>query len=268
MKFCAFLLGFLACVSGCSSKDNADPYGTVSEFCEAWGKAACNTTVVNHCSGMTTTTELTSACVLKQQVFCESIVPSAGYSSAQATTCLDAVKAAYSDAALDGAEIATVRELGAPCNHLIKGPVAMGGACTQDTDCDTVHNVLCVMKSGVGACVIPTLVANGTDCSAPAAACNPGFYCDAVNSGACVATHGLNKTCAGNYECSEGLTCTGADATAGTAGKCTMPVDPDMCMADTDCTSGVCDITSGSTTGSCTDQIILSHAESLCGDLR
>jgi len=263
MKFCAFLLGFLACAAGCSSKNDSDPYATVSDFCEAWGKAACNSTVVNHCSGMTTTTELTAACVLKQQMFCESIVPNSGYSSAQAKTCLDAVSHAYSDAALDGTEIATVRELGAPCNHLIKGPVAMGGTCTQDNDCDTVHNVLCVMKSGVGTCVIPTVVANGTDCSAPAAACNPGFYCDGSN---CVQAHSEGKSCMADYECATGLSCSGA--TASTAGKCTMPVNPDMCMANTDCTTGVCDITTGMTTGSCTDQIILSHAESLCGDLR
>jgi len=257
MKFCAFLLGFLVCASGCSSKDESDPYATVSDFCAAWGKAACNSTVVNHCSGLATTADLTSACVLKQQVFCEGLVPNTGYSSAQAKTCLDAVSNAYSDAALDGTEIATVRELGAPCNHLIKGPVAMGGTCTKDTDCDTVHNVLCVMKSGVGTCVIPTVVANGTDCTAPEASCNPGFYCDGSN---CVAQHALNKNCTGDYECAMGLACT--------SGKCTMPVDPDQCTADTDCTTGVCDITSGMSTGMCTDQIILSHAESVCGDLR
>ena len=262
MKFCAFLLGFLACV-GCSSKDKADPYATVSEFCEAWGQAACNSTVVNHCSGMTTTTELTQACVLAQQKFCETIVPDTGYDSAQAKTCLDAVSAAYSDATLNGTEIATVRDLGAPCNHLIKGPIAMGGTCTKDTDCDTVDNVLCVMKAGVGACVIPKVVDNGTDCTAPEAACNPGFYCDGSN---CVAQHLENKSCTADYECATGLACTGVTATS-TSGTCTMPVAATMCTLDTDCETGVCDIATGMTTGLCTQQIILTPTDSLCGDL-
>ncbi|HEX3777592.1 MAG TPA: hypothetical protein VHV51_24150 [Polyangiaceae bacterium] len=267
MKFCAFLLGFLACAVGCSSKDQTDPYATVSEFCEAWGKAACNSTVVSNCSGETTTDGLTQACVNKQQTFCEGLVPIIGYNSAQASRCLDAVKNAYSDAKLDGTEVLTVRHLGDPCNHLIKGPAALGESCTQDDDCDTVHNVLCVMKGGTGTCAIPKPVAAGMDCSDPSASCSDGYFCD-PDAMACIAVRAEAKSCAGDYACAAGLACQGADPTAGTNGTCTAVVQTNMCMADTDCASGVCDIVGTATTGACVESIILSHAESACGDLR
>src|SRR5882724_11573770 len=166
MRFGAVLASFIAALAACSAKEQPpDPYATVSQFCIAWAQNACSSMVVNHCSGMITTSALTDACVQHQQAFCEGLLPSTGYSSAQAQRCLEAVAQAYSDATLTGPEIATVRHLGDPCNHLIKGPTAKGSSCTVDTDCDTVDNVQCVMKSGVGTCVIPTPVANGTSCA-------------------------------------------------------------------------------------------------------
>jgi hypothetical protein len=263
MKFCAFLLGFVTCLGGCSAKDTSDPYATVSEFCAAWGKAACNSTVVNHCSGMTTTAALTEACVEKQQTFCEGLVNQhAGYSSAQAATCLDAVGRAYTDATLTGPEITTVRQLGTPCDHLFKGPQAKGDSCTEDADCDTVHNVQCVMKAGVGTCVIPTVVPNGTSCAAPEAACMPGFYC---GNGNCIQQGAAKASCTADYECAEGLACTGVDADAGTTtGTCRVRVDQSMCTADSDCTTNVCE----TATGKCVTQIFLSPAEAACGDLQ
>jgi hypothetical protein len=265
MKFCAFLLGFIACLGACSSKDTTDPYATVPQFCAAWGKAACNSTVVNHCSGMTTTDPLTQACVAKQQTFCEGLVPTTGYSSSQAQRCLDAVGQAYTDASLTGTEIATVRHLGDPCNHLIKGPQAAGETCTQDNDCDTLNNMLCVMKSGVGTCVVPSVVANGTSCAAPEAACMTGFYCDGAH---CVESEAIGEKCDADYECGTGLSCAGIGDGGAATGKCATRVDPTMCAADSDCTTGVCDIVGTSSTGTCVDSIILARAENICEDLR
>jgi hypothetical protein len=260
------VLGFIACLGACSAKDNTDPYATVTEFCATWGRVACNSTVVQRCSGMTTVTStLTDSCIASQQTFCEQLVPEQGYSSAQASTCLNAVKAAYEDANLTGAEVATVRDLGDPCNHLIKGPKGTGDTCLKDTDCDTVHNVLCVMKSGVGTCVIPTVVPNGTSCSAPEAACMNGFYCDGAH---CVQSNAVGVKCAASYECAAGLVCDGAGDAGTETGKCTTLVDPSACMMDSDCTSGVCDKVGTATTGSCVDSITLARAEGVCGDLR
>ncbi len=263
MKFCAFLLGFIACLGACSAKDTSDPYASVSDFCAAWGKSACNSTVVNHCSGQDTTPALTEVCIEKQQTFCEGLVNAhTGYSSAQAKTCLDAVGRAYADATLTGTEIATVHQLGAPCDHLFKGPVAKGGACTADADCDTVHNVQCVMKDGVGTCVTPTLVPNGTSCAAPEASCNVGFYCGNSN---CIQQSPAKATCTADYQCAEGLVCSSTDADAGGAsGTCTARVSQTMCTVDSDCTTNVCEVA----TGKCVSSIFLSPAEAACGDLQ
>jgi hypothetical protein len=263
MKFCVFLLGFLACIGGCSAKDTSDPYATVPDFCTAWGKSACNSTVVNHCSGMDTTAALTEICVEKQSAFCEGLINAhTGYNSAQAKTCLDAVGHAYADATLTGPEIATVRQLGDPCNHLFKGPKAKGDSCTADADCDTVHNVQCVMKNGVGTCVIPTVVPNGTSCAAPEASCNTGFYC---GNGNCIQQSAAKASCTADYQCAEGLVCAGADADAGaTTGTCTARVSQTACTADSDCTTNACE----TATGKCVTSIFLSPAETACGDLQ
>jgi hypothetical protein len=269
MKFCAFLLGLVACFAGCSAKDQSpDPYATVSDFCAAWGKKACNSVVVNSCSGMDTTPTLGDSCVQSQRVFCEKLVNEhTGYSSVQAQTCLDAVGRAYADAKLTALEIATVRHLGDPCNHLFKGPQALGESCAEDADCDTLKNVQCVMKSGSGTCAIPTVVANGTSCSAPGAACMPGFYCSADEN--CVQSKTIGAKCTATFECATGLDCTGLDEDAGvTSGKCTARVSQTACTADSDCTTNVCDIATGASTGMCVNSIILAPTDGVCGDLR
>lgn len=263
MKFCAFLLGFVACVSGCSAKTHSDPNATVSDFCEAWGKAACNATVVKNCAGEAMATDpLTQACIEKQQTFCEGLVPTTGYNSAQAQTCLDAVGAAYADATLTGEEVAVVRHLGEPCNHLIKGSHAEGTTCNTDDDCDTTTNVQCVTKNGVGTCVIPMVVANGTSCAAPAASCMQNFYCDGRN---CVESAALGEACVDSTQCAATLTCQGADPDAGTtSGNCAAPGNATGCVTDSDCTPDACE----TATGKCVASIILSPAEALCADLQ
>jgi hypothetical protein len=257
MKFCAIVLCLVAGVAGCSSKaSEPDPNATVSGFCEGWGKAACSTTVVSHCSGVDTTAvtpDLTSACVTSQQMFCEGLVPD-GYVSTQAETCLSEVKRAYADGTLSALEVATVRHLGAPCDHLIKGKQSKDGLCTTDNDCDTVDNYLCVMKSGVGACEIPKVVDNGTSCAAPDAACNPGFYCDGEH---CVQSLDVDQKCAGTFECGSGLAC---DDTTGT---CVQRVNG-VCQTDDECATNVCDLP----VGKCVSSIILSPAEGVCQDLQ
>jgi hypothetical protein len=266
MKFCAIFLCLVAGIAGCSSKTTPpDPYATVSGFCEGWGKAACSTTVVLNCSGADAkdvTDVQTNKCIAKQQFFCEGLVPD-GYVSTQAEACLAGVQKAYSDGTLSATEINTVRHLGAPCDHLIKGPKGKGETCTVDNDCDTVENYVCVLKAGVGACAIPTVVDNGTSCKAPEATCNPGFYCDKN----CIASAAQDEDCAHDYECGTGLVCTipaGSDT-----GTCTAPVPQTKCTADQDCISSkVCDIAAGGTMGTCVSRITLTPDTSLCGDLQ
>lgn len=260
MKISLFLLCFLAGIGGCSGKDEVDPYATVSEFCEGWGKAACTANVVSACSGAEKAdADTTRACVESQRNFCEGLLPSKGYSSQHATQCLDAVHSAYSDGRLSAAEIAVVRHRGEPCNHLIRGSQAKGETCASDDDCDTLKNYLCITKSGEGTCQIPMVVENGTACSAPEAACHVGFFCDGDN---CVQSKAVGGKCGADFECTTGLVCNVETA------KCEARVSQTDCAKDDDCTTNVCAIPVGATTGRCVSTVILAPSEGVCEDLR
>ena len=258
MKFSFVLVSLLVGLGACSSKeDSADPYATPATFCAAWGKAACSAKPVLACSGAEKVDDmLTQSCIFSQTAFCEGLLPTTGYNSQQASTCLSAVQNAYSDGVLKAAEIATVRHRGEPCNHLLKGPQGVGEDCTSDDDCNTLKNYVCVFKSGVGTCQIPAVVMNGTSCAAPEAACNPGFYCGTDE--ACVQSKAAGKACAATFECATGFDC---DATTS---KCTARVSQDSCTKDDDCATNVCDLPAGL----CVSSIMLSPSEGLCRDLR
>jgi len=261
LKFGFVALCFLG-IGGCSSSESEpDPNGTVSGFCENWAKAACSDSVVLACSGEDKVdAELTDGCVSAQRVFCEGLLPTKGYSSQKASQCLSAVQNAYKDARLTALEIATVRHRGAPCNQLIKGSQEKGESCNSDDDCNTLANFVCVLKSGEGTCQIPTLVENGDPCAEPGATCNIGYYCGVDE--ACVKSKDVGKGCAATFECATGLECD-ADSS-----KCVERVSAENCAKDDDCTSNVCDIPVGSSTGRCVSSITLSASTGLCEDLR
>ncbi|MEO7034410.1 MAG: hypothetical protein ABI548_10980 [Polyangiaceae bacterium] len=261
MKFSVICLGLAVGLGACSAKDQpADPYATVAGLCEAWGKAACNSTVVTNCAGVDKVTdELTQGCIVSQASFCEGLVPVSGYSSEQASVCLDAVRSAYADGKLSAEDVSIVRHRGEPCNHLIKGPQDKDGDCTTDDDCDTLKNYVCVLKGAAGSCEIPTVVDNGDSCKALDAACKDGHYCDSGLH--CVQSSDVGASCTDTYECLSGLDCD-ADTQ-----QCAERVSPAKCTADSDCTSGVCDIASGSKTGKCVTQVTLTQTDSLCEDL-
>jgi len=262
LKF-SFVLLCLSAASGCSSSDgSSDPNGTVSGFCENWGKAACSSKVVLACSGKAKVdADLTDACVNSQQAFCEGLLAATtGYSPQKASQCLAAVQKAYSDGQLTAEEVATVRHRGAPCNQLIKGPQGKGESCSKDDDCNTLQNYLCVLKSGEGTCQIPTLVENGDPCSGPGDACNTGYYCGVDE--ACVKSKAVGKACMATFECETGLDC---DVDTG---KCATRVDATNCMQDNDCTTNVCDIPVGASAGRCVESITIASSSSICEDLR
>ena len=260
MKFSIVLLGLVAAVGACSGAKDDEPNATVASFCDSWAKSACNPSVVGICSGAENADEaLTASCLISQRNFCETLLPTRGYSSQKAAECLTAVQAAYRDARLTAAEIATVRHRGDPCNHLIKGPQGKGDTCVSDDDCDTSNDYLCVTKSGEGTCQIPIVVENGTSCAAPGAACNPGFYCDGDN---CVQSKPVGGKCSIDFECTTGLSCDTATL------KCVARVSQKDCMKDDDCTTNVCDIPVGSSTGLCVSSITLGASQAICEDLR
>ncbi|MET0793139.1 MAG: hypothetical protein ABW061_16585, partial [Polyangiaceae bacterium] len=127
--------------------------------------------------------------------------------------------------------------------------------CTQDDDCDTLQNYLCVLKGDTGTCQIPMLVDNGTACDAPDAACHTGFYCD----GNCVASKAVGAKCNADLECDPALFCDPDSS------KCAARVQPDACTKDSDCINGTaCDLPAGK----CVKTIQLSPSEALCEDLQ
>jgi hypothetical protein len=222
--------------------------------------AACNDTVVTACSGNTAATDsLRSACQSSEESWCNAALP-AGYAETHAQACLTAVGTAYADARLTAAEAAVVRDFGAPCDQLIKGPVANGGACAKDLDCDTVSGSVCIVKGTSSNCGVPTVVNAGMSCAASDAVCDDGFYCDAGMH--CVAQQAAGQACTMDAECSGGFVCTNLACTAKTSAS--------MCMLDSDCTPDkTCQIATGSTTGgACVTQVILSPTDAACQDLQ
>ena len=122
---------FFALLTSCAAKKGPDTkLDDVPGFCSEWASNACNDTVVKDC-GTTT-----AACVQAQQTFCESIVPAAKYSSAEAPDCLKAVSAAYKDGQLTADERNTVLRIGNECAKILSGPGAADAACSADSDCD------------------------------------------------------------------------------------------------------------------------------------
>lgn len=256
MKLSFVFLGLVICVGACSSKEEApDPYATVGQFCLAWGQNACTPEAVLACAGDSTAAS-TQKCVSSQETLCEHLVPTTGYSSTQALTCLNAVRTAYSDGKLSAMEIAIVRHRGDPCNHLIKGPQGVGETCNTDDDCDTLQNYQCVVKPDKSTCQIPKAVAGGKSCTGDDVICEDGNYCNGRN---CVAFTDLGDSCTGDVECGPGYVCDPDQAV------CTAKVSANKCTSDSDCTSdAACDLPAGK----CLKNIQLSPSEMLCQDLQ
>ena len=111
----------LVCLAaGCSSSQagpgSHDPYGDVGSFCEQWGKAACNKTVVTNCSAASA-----DKCVATQKEYCLALVSPSGYSSKFAKQCIQAVHDAYADAKLTASEYQVVTSLGRALRPAGKG---------------------------------------------------------------------------------------------------------------------------------------------------
>ena len=231
---------------------------TAAQFCESFGKAACNEAVVDACSGGGTDVE---ACISAQQNFCLSqLTRPEQYSADNAQACLDAVEAAYDDAKLSADEVEVVRNFGAPCNELIRGPGTEGMSCFQQFDCNTLEGLTCVKKVGqnAGTCQIPEIVGGGFSCTGQNQTCADGFYCDGTNCLAAPNQPGASCN-PDSVPCSPEFNCLGTDPDYSCQPKgdlgasCTMP---------TDCKSSLCSV------NTCVNQIILAFPEPICQDLR
>lgn len=264
MKTGIFYWSIVALVVACGGSEPGPGTGssslnTANSFCKAWGTAACNASVVDACGA-----DEAEACVTSQQSFCLDLLPY-GYDPKYAQECIDAVEAAYADADLSAEELAVVLQLAAPCDRLIKGAGEAGATCAEDTDCNTLVDLRCVIKAGQseGTCQVPVEVGGGDRCSGADQVCAAGYYCSGNN---CIAHKEVGEECASDDECSPENRCT---ATVDAAGECVERLDEaEPCTADAECQSNLCAMARGATEGVCVSDIRLSAVIPLCQDLR
>lgn len=247
---------------GCSSEEE-DPPNPLAEragFCKAWAQAACEPEIVlRRCN--TTSVE---DCEAAQRKVCLDIVP-VTYSAAQAESCVEAVRAAYSDGELSAEELGVVRNLAAPCDTLSTGTSGDGDTCVEAADCDTAGGFSCVIKLGssTGICAKPEIVGVGEECEGAKQVCGEGYYCN----GNCVVYRKTGTgACEGDYQCKPVDRCV-VDEDDAEAKHCQPRLARgELCADDADCQSGICVIDSG-TEGECVETIVLSRNEPLCADL-
>lgn len=183
----------------------------------------------------------------------------------QAPTCIAAVSTAYSTATITADGIASVGEACGP--KLFAGPGAARAPCETDYDCDSEKDLSCVIpfpppESGMGQCFVPTVVGPGDDCSGQSDVCGTGTYCNPQGQ-TCTTDAQADDPCSPGYNvCAAGLTCNGAGpfATCSAGGG----ADGSACNAATDCTSNLCDKSSGQSDGTCASTITLSSVDSMC----
>jgi hypothetical protein len=238
-----FLLG--ACNSTDVDTDKGlDPIQTPGGFCDKWGEAACNPTVVTNCVAANA-----AACVAKQKLFCESLLASKGLSGpfvlAKANACVDAVRTAYATATLTAAGKDTVLQLGYPCDTLE----------VEGTDSGT---------SGCGATVCKT---GGQTCGGADEACVPGFYC---NGTYCIESPGGGASCCVGFAgCAPTISCQVAYLCSGAEGAQTCIPRQDVsgsCTQDAECKQGL--LCSAQTNGICVQTLPLNANEPVCQNLR
>lgn len=241
---------------GPAKKKSADPYSTVTKLCAAWAERACNDTVVSACAA-----ENSDACRSAQAEACAARLPSFQYSSTGADACLDAVEAAFADGRLDAVERAIVQGLGTPCDLFEPGDGETDALCQDDRGCNKEAGLSCVRKPGQrnGTCQVAEIVKGGFPCAEPHQLCEAGFYCDGANCIARVATAGA--ACSASKPCASELKCAGE---AGSETCVTKLDNGQTCAADGDCKSGLCLMPAAR----CTQEIILSPSEAICGEFQ
>jgi len=249
-----FPLVTLALVVACGSskRRTGSAYGTEEQFCDQWAAAACNSKVVEACAAATV-----DSCVAKQTAYCLGLVPPY-YSSENAKACIEAVKAAYSDAKLTAAEVAVVRHGGAPCDKLNKGTKALGDSCEASDECNSIEDQVCIEKPGEqsGTCQVPKEVGGGFSCTGADEVCAPGFYCDGAN---CIAGKTSGQTCGGVVTCAADFLCQGT--------LCVAKGDvATSCTEDEECKSGIC-AKPAVGPGKCVESVVLTPTDPVCQSL-
>ena len=100
------------------------------------------------------------------------------------------------------------RTLPDACNHAVTGTVAVGGQCSQNTECQSAACSIptCSQQCCIGTCVgAPVESGLGGPCAT--VACKPGLVCD--NTKTCVNLFTEGMPCMLSSDCAYGLACAG-----------------------------------------------------------
>jgi hypothetical protein len=239
-------------VAACSNPTQAEtpnPYATEVGFCRELAKTLCNSAVVQACylSDEKTLTADTDRCVQELSLPARCNPAGLPYHVAGAAACIAAGAAAYGDAKLTMSELVAYRD---ECLAAFSHNGSKDSACISDSDCDGSLGLRCLLRADAGTCQIPEEVMPGMDCSAPAAWCSDGFYCDSGEH--CVATQSVGKSCAA-APCDDESNCDP------TTKQCVAKKDNGAsCENPSDCSGGFCVKATGQTMGTCGSTWILS----------
>jgi len=254
----AILVGLFALILGCGEEEKEDPL-TREGFCSAWGAAACSAETVDACQAASA-----DACKATQRETCLDLV-SEDFVDNDAETCINGVQLAYLDADLTSSEIKLVQRLAGACNKILSGPGEEGDDCAQNSDCNRVQDLRCVIKGAatMGTCQVPEVIEAGRECTDPEDVCEDGFFCsmdvqdDMAN---CLAQRDEDSPCASAEECDDDTFCNADGVCEARRGVDT------ACTANEQCQSDVCyEFADGPV---CIDGLRLSRSESICETLR
>lgn len=233
-SYSLLLLTVLSPLIGSCSDEPDDPLDSADGFCAEWGKNACSKQVIAACQ----TTE--AKCEVRQKDYCLDRVSESKYTRTNAEECLDFIKDAVRDKALELDELNAFVSLGAPCDMLLAGNGGVGDQCRKTEDCDTTEGLKCIIKFGEtrGECHVPKPVNGGGRCTDPATVCVEGYYCDGRN---CLASSQEGEECSAEVPCDESSRCIYEDADA-EFGTCEPKLGlADRCESSDECASGICD---------------------------
>lgn len=238
---------------GCSSVD----LSTIAGFCQAVATADCSQAIVTACYGSSdqTLSVDTGNCVAARSQITKCNPTGLPYHPELADACVAAHQSAFSSAQIDGMTYASVTTA---CLPVFNRGRSVGSACSADSDCDVGGQLLCVLHAGKGSCQIPVAANGGESCSAAAAQCVDGFFCDGGNH--CVAAGGAGDKCGGGHSCGSGLRC---DA----GSKLCQAQFPNTheCNDNADCAGGFC-LGAGATSvgGTCAASLTYAFGGSSC----
>jgi hypothetical protein len=241
---------------GCGS--SGPDYSELTAFCQALAQADCSQAVVTGCYGSSSATLSadTQSCVTARATPERCNPLGLGYHPQYAQPCIDAHTAAYMSGQLDAGAFATVEQ---QCLPVLNQGGQTGTSCSSDTDCDVGSGDLCVVhQGGKGTCQIPVPVMPGGECSDPAAECSAGYFCE--SGGYCVIDPDqAGQACGPGVSCNTGLGC------STTTMRCEAQLpDASPCMADGDCSGGLCIATAGS--AQCAATYTFSVGSATCSD--